>query len=85
MKLPLDVREFEAYGQRWRAIRQASGPLHPILAAGDAPPAGVLFVDEAGDRRFLPLAARDLPSRRRFSEIRSAELAVLLARATTRW
>ena len=49
MKLPFDVREFEAYGQRWRAIRQASGPLHPILAAGDAPPAGVLFVDEAQD------------------------------------
>jgi len=81
----LDVREFEAYGQHWRAIRQAAGPPHPILATADAPPPGVLFVDDAGDRRFLPLAARDLPSRRRFSEIRSAELAALLERASRHW
>jgi len=80
----LDVREFEAYGEHWRAIRQAAGPRHPILTTADVPPLGVLFVDDAGDRRFLPLAGRDLPSKRRFSETPSAELAALLARASTR-
>ena len=77
----LDVREFEAYGQRWRAIRQASGWHHPLLSTPDAPPVGVLFVDDDGDRRFLPLAAGEFPSKRRFSEIRATELAALLDRA----
>ncbi len=77
----LDVREFEAYGQRWRAIRQPSGWLHPLLAPPDAAPAGVLFVDDHGDREFLPLGADEFPSKRRFSAIRASELAALLNRA----
>lgn len=77
----LEVREFEAYGQRWRAIRQTSGWRHPLLAPRDAPPVGVLFVDDDGDRQFLPLAADEFPSKRRFSEIRTSDLAALLDRA----
>jgi hypothetical protein len=77
-KAKLQVREFEAHGERWEAIRHPSRESQPSLGHAAR---GVLFVAESGERRFLSMTLDDLPSKAEFENLTRIELVALLERA----
>jgi hypothetical protein len=84
-KAKLQVREFQAHGERWEAIRHPSRKSQPSLLVaellGHAARVGVLFVAESGERRFLPMTLDDFPSKAEFETLTRIELVALLERA----
>ena len=84
-KEKLHVREFEAHGVGWQAIRHPSRKSNPSLRVGKifgrATDVGLLFVATGGERRFLPMTLDDFPSKAAFDGMTRIELVELLERA----
>jgi hypothetical protein len=84
-KEKLHVREFEAHGETWQAIRHPSRKSNPALRVGKIfgreTDVGLLFVATGGERRFLPMTLDDFPSKAEFDNLTRIELVELLERA----
>ena len=78
------AREFIADGERWQVVRPSSRKSQPWLLSqlvGEGSPVGLLFVSEAGERRFLKMTVDDFPSKAEFEKLTRIELVELLERA----
>jgi len=81
------VREFIAHGEQWQVVRHPTRKSEPSLLVdgllGHAPPVGLLFISETGERRFLPMTLDDFPTRAEFNGLTRMEFVELLERVVT--
>ena len=69
------VRTFAARGERWRVVRQ---PVVDEWNLVRPPPAGLLFISDAGQRRLFSWVQSSLPSERELQLFSEKELSSLL-------
>ena len=85
-KAQLHIREFDAHGDRWQAVRHPSRKSQPSLRVGEllgrTTGVGLLFVAENGERRFLTMTLDDFPTKTEFETLTRLELVEMLERAT---
>lgn len=81
------VREFVAQGEQWQVVRHPSRKSDPALfldgLLGRGARVGLLFVSEAGVRRFLPMTLDDFFTGGEFDRLTQIELVELLERAVS--